>query len=327
MSNYRNYEQELARLCGIKQLAEMPKMVVLFGPESYFIHAASKSYRGAWHSQSNGDVVHYEAEQVGDGGFELLQCGLFAPATLHCLSFKDQKKLSSAMKFAELSPVGSFFCFEFYKDEIPKSIEAKLKGAHLVRCSPPDRNELSFFVHSLAKRSSLTLENSAVDLIIENVGDDYATLENEVTKLGLIFSEDPKKKITRDMVAPILGILREDHAFRISDLLVENKFQEASILMDELVKRGESSLAILGLLSRHIRLLMQHLPGQAGRSDPTRIRLPGWLKSKYERVSRRYTASRLSQLLEILARADIRLKSTTIDESILLNSVVMELKC
>jgi DNA polymerase III delta subunit len=89
-------------------------------------------------------------------------------------------------------------------------------------------------------------------LLIDSNGLDLSRLHNEVQKMAFVFV-DHNKMLTSEDIAPILGIIREDHVFELFTLLRGKQSSKAQLFLEHLLERGEKPIAVTGILSRYAR--------------------------------------------------------------------------
>ena len=194
-----------------------------------------------------------------------------------------------------------------------------------IPCVPPYDNEVPVAISLMSKLIGVPLDNSAATSLQNVLGGDLRLLHNEIRKLALIFP-DPKKRLSAQDLAPHLEFLRQDHAFKINDLLLAKGNAQASILAGDLVKRGESPIAIVGILARHIRNALQvkqyRSSGVTPRDIASELRLPLRVVSRYTEYSKSISKAQLGRALAQCHEADICLKSSKRDPYIVLDQIV-----
>ncbi|ABX09704.1 DNA polymerase III subunit delta [Prochlorococcus marinus] len=149
---------------------------------------------------------------------------------------------------------------------------------------------LKALVQKTAKELNLELEEEAILLLIESIGNDSTRLISELKKLTLLESTKNKNAHAHD----ILQISRETvhdliqgistNSLEIGNCLLKSQWGEAIAKLDALIDNGEPALRIIATLTGQIRgwlwvsLLEQHgqkdvgfIAKQAGISNPKRI--------------------------------------------------------
>ena len=124
------------------------------------------------------------------------------------------------------------------------------------------------------------------------MGHDLSKIENQIEVLALQFA-NAGRILTRIDVAPSVGTLREDDVFELFDLLRSDKVAAAHLLCESFLERGESAIALTGIFSRFARDLIDRGNLRKG-----------------------------ARVLRACASADRRLKSSRIDEAMVVSSIV-----
>lgn len=119
--------------------------------------------------------------------------------------------------------------------------------AQVVLCNPVGTRECSSWVRKQLKLKDKEIEDKALDLLIDNVGDDLSVLANYIESITLY--TDQRKTIALTDVEKLTGPNVHADVFKLFDaLMTKDKFQSLAIL-DSLLKEGASSAQILGALT------------------------------------------------------------------------------
>lgn len=201
-------------------------------------------------------------------------------------------------------------------------------NASFIPCFTPMNQEMNRYIHSIAQDFGLKLDASAVELLKDTQGHDLAKLDNEMSKLSLIFAGSPQKQSASDL-APHLGVLREDHAFALDDFLTRGERAKAQALLTELLRRGEKPHALLGILALHCRKALKIrqmlLQGHNEKLIAQELRLPVPIVKSYNRYVRQHSPKIFLHALNRCQQADVQIKSTPIGDEVILFDVLQEL--
>lgn len=215
-----------------------------------------------------------------------------------------------------------YFTFTWNKQNLTKSKLFSSLGLKVLHVVPPRYGEIKEFVKSLASEKGLRLSYKAVDFIIEQVGEDFYLLENELDKIALIYSGT--QGISRELcivdLVPFLSGLKQEHVFELTDFLLKHQYQHAHILIEQFAERNESPIALLGILARHFRIGIKML--ENGGTAPS---MPHRIADKYRSWLKPYRGSTiLSQALNRCQNYDILMKSQNKVASFTLLSDIIE---
>jgi len=161
-------------------------------------------------------------------------------------------------------------------------------------------------VERTAEALGLSIENEAVDALVDAIGINSSRLESELEKLSLRTTT-----ITADLVMELVGG-RATNALAVGDALLDGDAGEAIARWDALINSGEPALRIVATLTGQIRgwlwvsLLEQKgvhdvevIAKAAGIGNPKRIYV--MRKQLQGKTSKRFL-SLLSRLLEVEAK-------------------------
>ncbi len=126
-------------------------------------------------------------------------------------------------------------------------------------------------IKRIATEHNLEIDSDAISLLIDSIGNDSTRLSSEFEKLALYISKNQKKDETclvklETVQALVTG--KATNALQIGNLLLENNYAEAIILLDHLIDSGEHPLRIISTLTGQARgWLWVKLLEQQGEKD------------------------------------------------------------
>jgi len=189
-------------------------------------------------------------------------------------------------------------------------------------------NDLVRYVGSECKKQGISIRPSAAQYLIESVGDDMSNLTTELEKL-CSFSDG---EITREDIDTICIKSLEATAFQMVDALMarnyDRVFSSIAVLFDQ---RTEPMMILGALVSTYsdmyrVKVMLQN----GGRARDLKKLFPQAYRSDFkleqaERRCRSFSLNCLRESLEILARADLTLKSSSEDPQTVLEQLMIEL--
>src|SRR5690606_12083613 len=122
----------------------------------------------------------------------------------------------------------------------------------IVNCPDPAPYEIADFIKFQARILGLSLDPSAIKLTVDYLGRDLSLVANELRRVALVVGDTPGT-LNAKQIAPHLGLLKEEMVYRLRNYVLERRFSIAQALLTDLLDRGESALALLGFLAKHIR--------------------------------------------------------------------------
>ena len=189
----------------------------------------------------------------------------------------------------------------------------------------PWPNEVPQVIQAFAAGFGLNLDAEARQTMIEANGNDLIKHRHELNKIALLQGEK-KGILTKEDIAPLLGLLRQDDSFQLDRLLIQRQWPEAHALADALIARGEKALGIVAILANHCRNVIRIEAALTSGCSPsnlhTEVRLPPFMLKAYIPFATRADIPRYIQALRLCQKADMALKSTPVSESLLVAQVI-----
>lgn len=151
-------------------------------------------------------------------------------------------------------PEGTYVLFALTEPPTNSQLSLLNEVALLVPLSKIRAQDLPEFVQMLAEQAAIHMEKSAIQELIDRVGNDTRQLAMEIEKLALYIGVDGR--VTADVVRELVPSLAMD-VFTLMNAVVEGDTAKALSVLDGLIQRRESPMLILYLLARQFRLLLQ----------------------------------------------------------------------
>jgi len=331
---YLTYVRNLNTSCREILTDNAPAIHVVHGSCDYLVNRSSQALANNWQRHHKRETISIEGEKLDrDGYFELLQCeGLFESHSLYIVKRAERcGELAAWIKATnETNLGGNGLIINLHRPSVAAGLLKDLArlNARIIACHEPHTSQLIKFVQTLAKNNDISLSLDAVSLMITNLGEDLSQIDNEIKKLSLIFA-GANQEITTDMIAPHLGLLREDDAFALDDLLSSKEFVRAHLLLDNLLERGQAPLAVLGILSRHCRNVLSvstlKAQGQTPKQMATELKLPVPVVRKFLNITNQSSIERAKRALAACQQCDQSLKSSKIPADLVLSKIIDEL--
>jgi len=136
---------------------------------------------------------------------------------------KEAQQLKDIDKFENYiqSPLQSTIVFFAYKE---KKVDARTKLAKILKAKSVlistkklYDNELPSWTENMIKSQGLAINNKALQILVEHVGNDLSRLYNEVEKLKINLKNTTK--ISEDDIEQYIGISKEFNVFELQDAL------------------------------------------------------------------------------------------------------------
>lgn len=191
----------------------------------------------------------------------------------------------------------------------------------------PSRGELGRWIEERARAKGAQIDPAAARELANFVGDNLRLLDQEMEKL--IAYTDGARPISRDDVHLLTSYVREANIFHMVDALGRRDGQRASKLLHRLLDDGEHPLALLGMIVRQFRIMIQVKDlarrGLGTRAVSARLGLPDFVVRKGLRQARGFSMAQLEGIHHKLLETDLAIKTGKMDAVLALDMLVVSL--
>ena len=191
--------------------------------------------------------------------------------------------------------------------------------------SRPNPEELMKWIRTRVASLGADIEPNAVNELAKTIGGDLRVVAGELEKLALYRSGEP---IRHEDILELCSYTRDANIFETVDAILEGRFASAAKKVHLILGSGGSPGYLLAMLSRQVRLLI--LAKDLGaRRVPTpergkRLGLSGYPLRKTMEQERKFRPEQLVMVHRRLMETDLTIKSSSLDEGILLDLLLAE---
>ena len=199
----------------------------------------------------------------------------------------------------------------------------------VVEFAPYSPDDARREAQSLAKRLAVTLEPSALEMLVEALGADIARIATELEKLSLLSAG---RAITPDDIQALVPDARATTIFALVNALGRRDRARSLAVLDTLCREGEYLPLALAFLSSQFRQALIAREANLRSSQQiqghfTKLGVPMW-SSRAEQVNQ--TATKFSRLqlergLQLIFETDRNLRSARPDDRIVMEQFVVKL--
>ena len=174
------------------------------------------------------------------------------------------------------------------------------------------------------------ISNVDINYLIELCNDNQIKIKNECDKLKMFCLET--KTITRENIDEI--VVKEfgdpqNQVFRFSRVIAENNKKEALKIFEELIDYGKHPIEILSLISSQLRTLLQiklmEENGLKKNEIAEQLEKKPYFVEKQQELTRLYSIKSISQLIKNLQDIDTKMKSTDLDNKMLIEMYIINI--
>ncbi|RUL57067.1 MULTISPECIES: DNA polymerase III subunit delta [Lysinibacillus] len=300
----------------------------IYGEETYFIDETIKKIKQALNTTEETETINFDLEEspvdfVLDEAdtfpfFSEKKLILAKNASFLKAMEKGKEKIEHDLKRLEmwLNNPSDFaiviFIAPYEKlDERKKITKLMKEKCTVLHAETPKENDLAVWIRTEVNRFNKTIQDEAVDKLVEMVGANMLQLQIEIEKICLYLGEQPM--ITTDIVEDLVAKTLEHDAFKMLNAYLSHQNAEAIQIYHDLLRQKEEPIMLVGLLASNIRTMNNVYYLQKKGYHATQISKqlkihPYRVKLMVENRNRP-SEERLLKALHSLSEIDLKLKS------------------
>lgn len=180
----------------------------------------------------------------------------------------------------------------------------------------PSENELREFVKEYAKDCARPVDEDAVHVLAELVGNDLSRLANEFDKLNI--STPPGQPISAAEVLGQVGVSREYNIFELQKAMIKGDTVQAARIVQYFegnTKKNPVILVVAFLFSFYSKLLAASVaPTRSESGLASALKISPYAAREYNAALRHYSTDKLVENISLLRQADLRLKGVGVGD-------------
>lgn len=177
------------------------------------------------------------------------------------------------------------------------------------------------------KKRGRDIAPEATEALISYAGSTLRVIDNEIEKLLTFVGI--RKKITFEDIEQVVGSSRENNIFELQKMIGERKLEQASSIMENMLRLGESEQLIISMLSRYFSILWRLAELRQKTRDTAELGralgISNFFMSEYIAAGNRFSYSEIKNAFTVLLKADVKLKSTSMDSNAIMQMMILSL--
>ncbi len=255
---------------------------------------------------------------------------LFSPARLVVVSPADafvDKNAAALASYAEHpAPKACLVLITEKADARTRLVKTAQKTHSMVACNPLYDREVPAWITNHAKSLGLHVDRPVAQLLVEFLGADLGALAGELEKLRLYIGS--RRQVTTDDVEEVSLRDRARGIFELGNAIGRKEPDKVMLILNRLLEQGEKPGGILFLTSRHIRKLWGASElirnGEEPSAAARRVGVNYFIDQFLHQVNA-FTVREFRRSCSVLLRCEAALKSSTMDERVLLETTFLRL--
>lgn len=214
-------------------------------------------------------------------------------------------------------------------EPLKKAIEKN--GGGIIKCEYMDSPALVAMIDKICGRNHCEIHRDLCEYMIERCGNDSSVLQNEAKKVSEYKGHG---NITKEDIDLVTSATPSAKIYELYNKISTRDRSGAFFVLDELNAMGEApQMVLFALSSNYIELLRAKTARAEGKTSSDLISdFPksysgnrNFLAGKAMTAQRSYSQKAILEALELLRLADIKMKSTGIDNTLILEETVAKL--
>ena len=211
-------------------------------------------------------------------------------------------------------------------DKRKASSKELLGSCVVVDFSPLKDSDAKAWCKARLKELKTSIDDQVLSEVIRLVGTDIQILSTEIDKLAS--AAIGTKGITLDLVDDLIGRSRELSNWELGDHLMANNRKRALETLHRLLDDGAEPVMLVGLIASNYRKLAlgKYLLARGGRDEVFRnVALPPFKRDGFLATLQRSDATKIAKGIQLIAAADLAIKTSQATPRLQLEMLVCEL--
>ncbi len=212
-------------------------------------------------------------------------------------------------------------------DRRKKLVKDMEKAGVLVEFPPPRGPALSKWIQAELGREGKAIDDAAVRLLVERVGEDLTRLRSELDKLIAYLGSD--LQVSADVIRRLVPESRQGNIFKLVGAIGKKNAGEAYEHLSRMRQQNEHPLVMLTMIARQFRLLYQALllekEGLPARRIASELKVPPFAVEELLAQVKLYREVSLAKTLIQLKVLDQEIKTGQRDAAEALERLVLQL--
>lgn len=222
------------------------------------------------------------------------------------------KALDDLLYYAQKPLISTIlvFCYKYGKMDMRKKYAAEVAKAGVVYESKKlYDNQIPSFITSYLKTKKIGIEEKAVSMLTESLGNDLGRVVGELDKL-LITKGTDVKTITPDLVEKNIGISKDFNNFELIDALTKRDVLKANRIVLYFAQNPKNNplVVTMTVLFNFFSNLMlyYYLPDKSQGNVASELRISPFFVKDYQLAARNFTGVKTMEIVGLLRTCDAK---------------------
>ncbi len=202
------------------------------------------------------------------------------------------------------------FCFKKKADKRKKFVSEVAKSGVFFESEKLYDNQLPSFIHEYINGKGIRMDDNAVQLLADHIGNDLHRLVNELDKL-VTTKPSAASSITVDLVEKNVGISKEFNEFELKNAIMQKDVYKSNFIAIHLsqLKSFTLTLTISALYMSFSNLMLYYFLQDKSRANAAaQIGINPFFVKELEEASKKYTPKKTMSIISLLREYDAKSK-------------------
>lgn len=307
------------------------------GEDSYLVQEALTNIKSYFENLGvnfdfNFDCIYFSEKKAADIVDIIETLPMMSPYRLvvikeaHLIKEKDWEMLKKSIDKG-LSQTIIVFVHEAKFDKRKKIYKWISSETQVVELITPYENQVPVWIHYMAQKSDLTLDQGAALQLLHLVGVDLIEINNEILKLKSFFYGQ-KSSLEINDILKVVSKKRIENIFDLTAAIASGHKSLALQLLADLLDQGQNEVGIVSLISRHMRILNKVIENSglnlSQKQLAAKVAVSPFFVSQYIEQSKKWDLQKMNCIFELLLDTDKALKSSPISSKIWLENFIIQ---
>lgn len=309
----------------------------ILGEDAYLVQEAVTTIKNHFEDQGvnfdfNFECLYFSEKKVADVIDVIETLPMMSPYRLviikeaQLIKDKDWELLKKSIEKGLYQTV-VVFVHEAKFDKRKKIFKWISTQTQLVELVTPYENQVPVWIHYMAQKSNLTLDQGAALQLLYLVGVDLVEINNEILKLKNYY-QDQKNKLDINDILKVVSKKRIESIFDLTASVASGNKPQALQLLSDLLDQGQNEVGVISLISRHMRILKKILEcsglGISQKQLSAKIGVSPFFINQYMEQSRKWSKDKMDCVFELLLDTDKALKTSPLSSKIWLENFIIQ---
>lgn len=217
-------------------------------------------------------------------------------------------------------PVASTVLVLIYKDKkLPdgrsRFMKAIKSNALFFESQPLYEKELLPFVQTLVQQKGFSIDNQALHVLIQFLGNNLQIIDSELQKTFMFLNFKKQKHITLEIIYEMINIDKDFNVFQLIDAIAARNLAQSHLIIDQMSKNFKEQPPLLIIPQLYKFFLQVGILKQKNllseKDIAQYLQLKPFFATKYRQAVQNYNLTKIKKNILYLLQADLALKGIT----------------